>query len=284
MHICACMNLSDDHRLPLSVLLPIYHGDKPEWLHQALKSIENQTLKSSEIILVQDGPVSNELYNEVIYWKKRIPDLKVVELKENQGIPAALNAGIQACSQPWIARMDADDIADPLRFELQWNYLKSHPDIVILGSWIDEYDEAMTKKLSTRTVPELHQDIMRFAHWRSPFNHQTVIYLREAVLSVQGYPLEKVMGEDYVLWTRLLYRGFKAANIPQPLVKVRAGKSLLYRRKGWKYLKLEYKSMHMIYRMGFFTWHQYALQLLIRTLVRLLPTSGVRSVYKLLRR
>lgn len=279
------MNLFDNqNRIPLSVLLPIYHGDKAEWLRQSLSSIENQTIKATEIVIVQDGPVSADLLNELNQWKEGIPDLKVVELKENQGIPAALNAGVRACTQPWIARMDADDIADPFRFEIQWNYLQSHPDVVIVGSWIDEYDETMITRLATRKVPENHADIKRFAHWRCPFNHQTVIYHRQAVLSVDGYPLEKVMGEDYVLWTRLLHKGYKAANIPRSLVNVRAGKGLINRRKGWKYLQLEYKSMRMMYRMGFYSWYQYVLQLVIRTVVRLLPARGVGRVYKLLRR
>ncbi|MFN3952245.1 MAG: glycosyltransferase [Thermaurantimonas sp.] len=278
------MNHSDDQRLQLSVLLPVYQGDKAEWLHQSLLSIENQTWKASEIIVVQDGPVSAELSDELIYWKKRIPELKVVELKENQGIPAALNAGIQACSQPWIARMDADDIAMPNRFEIQWSYLRSHPDVVILGSWIDEYDETMSMRYATRKVPEHHRNILKFAHWRSPFNHQTVIYRREAVCAVGGYPPEKVMGEDYVLWTRLLHSGYISANIQCALVNVRAGKGLIARRKGLKYLLLEYKSMRMIYQMGFFTWYQYGMQLIIRTIVRLMPTRGVQKVYSWLRK
>lgn len=279
-----CMKHSDDQRLPLSVLLPVYHGDKAEWLRQSLLSIENQTLKASEIIVVQDGPVSAELSDELIYWQDLIPELKVVELPENQGIPAALNAGIQACSQPWIARMDADDIAEPYRFELQWRYLQSHPDVVILGSWIDEYNETITMRSATRKVPENHRNILRFARWRSPFNHQTVIYLREAVCAVGGYPPEKVMGEDYVLWTRLLHSGYTAANIQRALVKVRAGKGLIARRKGLKYLLLEYKSMSMIYRMGFFTWYQYGIQLIVRTIVRLMPARGVQKVYSWLRK
>lgn len=278
------MNLSFEQRLPLSVLLPIYHGDKAAWLRESLLSIQTQTVKASEIIVVQDGPIPAELEKELHDWQQRLPELKVVKLPENQGIPAALNAGIQAASQPWIARMDADDIAEPNRFEIQWQYLQKHLEVAIIGSWIDEYDENMKQKLASRELPTAHQDIYRFAHWRCPFNHQTVIYRREAVLSVGGYPLEKVMGEDYVLWARLLHAGYKAANIPQPLVRVRAGTSLIHRRRGWRYLNLEYKSMYMIYQMGFYKWYHYAIQLFIRTMVRLMPVGMVAGVYKLLRK
>ncbi|GCD77077.1 putative glycosyltransferase [Thermaurantimonas aggregans] len=278
------MNPFSEHRLPITVLLPIYHGDKALWLRESLKSIEAQTAKASEIIIVQDGPISGELEEELHRWQKHLPEIKIVKLPENRGIPAALNAGVQAASQPWIARMDADDIAEPYRFEIQWQFLQRHPEVAIIGSWIDEYDEGMKYKLASRELPTSHADIFRFAHWRCPFNHQTVLYRRDAVLSVGGYPLEKVMGEDYVLWTRLLHAGYLAANIPKALVRVRAGTSLIYRRRGRKYLKLEYKSMYMIYQMGFYKWYHYVIQLLIRTTVRLMPVSLVESVYKLLRK
>ncbi|MFN4300031.1 MAG: glycosyltransferase [Thermaurantimonas sp.] len=278
------MNPSSEKRLPLSVLLPIYQGDKAHWLRESLKSVEAQTAKASEIIIVQDGPIPSELEEELQKWQKHLPELKVVKLPENKGIPVALNAGVQAASQPWIARMDADDIAELYRFEMQWQYLQAHPEVAIIGSWIDEYDEDMKQKLASRELPTSHKDIYRFAHWRCPFNHQTVMYRRDAVLSVDGYPLEKVMGEDYVLWARLLHAGFKAANIPKPLVRVRAGTSLIHRRRGWVYLKLEYKSMYMIYQMGFYKWYHYAIQLLIRTTVRLMPVGIVAGIYKFLRK
>lgn len=284
MHICACMNPSSETRLPLSVLLPIYHGDKAEWLRESLQSIANQTRRASEIIIVQDGPVSDDLLNELNNWKERLPEINIVTLEENKGIPAALNAGILAATQPWIARMDADDIAESVRFEIQWNYLLSNTDVTIIGSWIDEYDETMTSKKASRRLPISHEEIFAFAHWRCPFNHQTVIYRKEAVRSVGGYPLEKVMGEDYVLWTKLLHAGCRAANIPQPLVKVRAGRSLIHRRRGWRYLRLEYKSMYMIYKLGFFQWYHYIIQLIIRTLVRLSPAVLVTGIYVLLRK
>ncbi|RCX05637.1 glycosyl transferase family 2 [Schleiferia thermophila] len=283
-HICPYMKTYFDQYLPISVLIPVYYGDRADWFDQAMRSLTQQTQRASELIVVQDGPISSELNDRIRFWLKLHHNGKLVTLPENQGIPAALNAGIQAATQPWIARMDADDISDLQRFEIQWDFLVKNPDVVIVGSWIDEYDESMTTFLSSRRPPVSHSEIYKFAHWRCPFNHQTVIYRRDAVLSVGGYPLTKVMGEDYVLWTRLLHAGYRTANIPRPLVKVRAGRALIHRRRGWHYLRLEYKSMSMIYRMGFFTWWQYLLQLCIRTAVRLSPTPVVRRIYSRLRK
>lgn len=277
------MNRSFEQYLPVSVLIPVYFGDRAEWFDQAMRSITHQTLRARELVIVQDGPVCPELQKRMRFWLSLYPSGKLVTLPENQGISAALNAGIQASTQPWIARMDADDIAESRRLEIQWNFLLKNPDVVIVGSWIDEYDETMTTLLASRRPPITHKKIYQFAKWRCPFNHQTVIYRRDAVLHVGGYPQRKVMGEDYVLWTRLLHAGYRTANIPKTLVKVRAGQSLIHRRRGWHYLKLEYHSMTMIYRIGFFSWWQYLLQLTIRTAVRLSPAYLVRNIYAHLR-
>ncbi|MEG1951664.1 MAG: glycosyltransferase [Bacteroidales bacterium] len=95
----------------------------------------------------------------------------ITNLSTNQGISAALNRGIQACSYSYIARMDADDIAKPHRFEKQIAFLKSHPEVDILRSNIDEFLDEETHIVSQIQIPISHADICKTIKRRCPFNH-----------------------------------------------------------------------------------------------------------------
>ena len=111
--------------MKFSLLLSVYQGDEKDWLKLAFQSITNQTHLPDEIILVEDGKIPRDL-KEIIRTfeknKKKIP-LKVISLKQNQGLATALNKGIAACKYEWIARFDADDINLPDRFQKQADFL-----------------------------------------------------------------------------------------------------------------------------------------------------------------
>jgi glycosyltransferase involved in cell wall biosynthesis len=105
--------------MSLSVLMSVYYKENPEYLQQALESIwDAQTLKPDEIVLVEDGPLTTELYSILTNWKNKLDKiLKRVPLEKNEGLTKALNMGIEHCSGEFIARMDSDDISCPNRFE-----------------------------------------------------------------------------------------------------------------------------------------------------------------------
>ena len=106
--------------MKFTVLMSVYKKEKAEYLKLALESVINQTLKPDEIVLVQDGVLTEELYGVVEKYHQKYPTIfKTYALKENQGLGKALNFGIDKCSNELIARMDTDDIAEPNRFELQ---------------------------------------------------------------------------------------------------------------------------------------------------------------------
>lgn len=95
-----------------SVLLSVYKNEKPEYLKSAIESIYfAQTLKPSEIILVEDGPLTVELYDVIRELKVKLENtLKIVKLEKNSGLGIALNKGIFECENELVARMDTDDI------------------------------------------------------------------------------------------------------------------------------------------------------------------------------
>lgn len=268
----------------ISVLMPVYQGDKAPDFDLALESVCNQTYPAKEIVVVQDGPLTPQLEAVLQKWNERNTTIKPVKLEKNLGLSGALNAGIDAVNFEWIARMDADDICKADRFEKQANYIDAHPEISIIGSWIDEYDGEMNEKTGVRKVPETHKEIRDYAKWRCPFNHMTVMYKTEAVRELGKYRNYGAVGDDYELWARFLLNGYKAANIQESLVYARTGSDFFgNRRRGMKYLKNELKEVNDLYRMGLFNRGIWLFHVGMKSLVRLMPATLVKGIYKLIR-
>ncbi len=268
----------------ISVLMPVYKGDKATDFDLALESVCTQTYPAGEIIVVKDGPLTAELECVLKKWQNLNTTIIPIRLTKNLGLSGALNAGIDAAQNEWIARMDADDICKPSRFKKQANYIASHPEISIIGSWIDEYDEQMKEKTGVRKVPETHKEIRDYARWRCPFNHMTVMYKTEAVRKLGKYRNYGAVGDDYELWARFLLNGYKAANIQQSLVNARTGSDFFgNRRRGIKYLRNELKEVNDLFKMGLFNRGIWIFHIIMKTFVRLMPAGLVKGIYKLIR-
>jgi glycosyltransferase involved in cell wall biosynthesis len=271
-------------KVAISVILPFYKGDDAEHLAAALKSLEDQTLRAEEIVLIQDGPVGEALNQLVTDWKKRMPEIHWLVRKENGGLSAALNSGIEVAKNEWLARMDADDICLPVRFEKQWKRIQEEKEIAIIGSWIEEFDEQMEKSIAIRRLPAEHDEILKYARWRCPFNHMTVMYRRSALMKLGMYKNYGAVGDDYELWARFLMNGYRSANLLEVLVKARAGEGFFSdRRRGMKYLKNEIKEINDLYKLGLLNAGHYAFHFLVKAIVRLSPKGAVRFFYKLIR-
>ena len=135
-----------------SVLLSLYHKESPLFLRQSLTSIFTQTLLPIEVVLVEDGPLTDELYVIIEESTIRHPELKVVSLPSNQGLGKALNEGLKHCSYDLVARMDTDDIAKPDRFEKQMAVFLEHPEIdVVGGGWRYAVTEVKLQMLFYKT-------------------------------------------------------------------------------------------------------------------------------------
>src|SRR5690554_1711797 len=155
-----------------------YGNDNPTFLEEAFQSIQNQTHKPSEIILVQDGPVTEELHQVVSKWKEALP-LKLLVNADNLGLGKSLTIGLEHCENDLVARMDADDICHPRRFEKQLDFLMTHPHISVVGTWIAEFEGTTSNIKSYRTLPTTHEELLPFSKKRCPLNHPTVMYRKE---------------------------------------------------------------------------------------------------------
>lgn len=260
-----------------SVLLSIYKKEQSTCLRQSLDSLFAQTLFPSEIILVKDGPLTSELDHIIAEYVQKYPVIKVISLRQNQGLGKALNEGLKYCSYNLVARMDTDDIAKPDRFEKQLQVFKKHPEIDVCSSWIEEFDENINNILSIKKLPENHQEIVHYAKHRCPVNHPVVMYKKDAVLRTGGY---EGFPEDYRLWIKMLLNGYKFYNIQESLLYFRFSKDMIKRRGGWKYAIDDIKSQVSFYNMGFLSLPTLLYNIIIRITVRLIPNSLRVTIYK----
>lgn len=271
-------------RPKFSVLMSVYDKEHPKYLSLSLKSITEQTTVPDEIVLIEDGLISKELKKVIEEYENLYPNIfKRVALDKNQGLGKALQIGIMHCNFNIIARMDSDDIARSDRFEKQLAMLADNLEFDVVGSFIDEFDGAITNVLATRRVPISSSEIYAGAKRRNPFNHMTVMFRKQAVLLAGNYQ-PFLWNEDYFLWVRMIQKQAKMANIPESLVYARTGKQMFERRGGIKYIINEIKLQNEFLRIGFINIFDFALNILIRTIFRLLPNSMRGYLYiKLLR-
>jgi len=270
--------------MKFSVLMSIYYKEKPEFFDRCMKSIwDEQTVKPNEILLVQDGPLTNELYEIITKWQNKLGKiLLTIPLPQNVGLGEALNIGLNKCKNELVARMDTDDIALPNRFKLQLEMFNKK-NIDICGSWVSEFNNDENKIISYRKVPENHDKIVKFAKKRNPLNHPSVMYKKSSVLKAGGYQ-HMLWFEDYYLWVRMMLNGAKFYNIQEALVKMRAGYGQLERRRGFKYAKAEYDFLKELRKIGFLNKIGFYENVLIRIPSRLLPQSFVKQLYHFIRK
>lgn len=254
-----------------SVLMSVYHKERPEYLKQAIESIQVQSLSTNDFVLVCDGPLNDEL--DAVIQTKQLEmgeNLNVVRLAKNGGLGNALNEGIKHCKNELVARMDSDDIAYPDRCEKQIAVFNTHSEVSICSGIVEEFTTD-PNTVDTRRVPsETNAEIIEFAKKRNPFNHPCVMYKKSAVKAVGSYQ-DFYLLEDYYLWLRMLMAGYQGYNIQEPLLYMRAGSDMYLRRAGWKYAKTQAKLFKFMKQQGFIGNGQYIKSCVIRSGSALAP-------------
>lgn len=263
-----------------SLLLPVYHGDDAAFLRRSFSSaVEEQTLRPSEVVVVQDGPVGPALAAELERIRETSPvPVTHVRLETNQGLAEALTHGLRACRHDLVARMDADDIALPGRFAAQIPVMVDRR-LDILGTGMYEFQNDPQQVSGRRQPPVGQERIERYARFHDPFNHPTVVYRRAAVEQAGGYQSMGLM-EDYWLFARMIAAGARVDNLSDPLVLYRVGAGAYARRGGIAQLRAEIALQREFRRTGFTTPAQAARNVLIRAGYRLVPVAMRRLAYR----
>lgn len=200
----------------ISVIMPVYNGEK--YLREAINSILNQTYKDFELIIINDGSTddSRSVINEFL-------DNRIIVIEQsNNGLARTLNIGAANCKGKYIARMDQDDISDPNRFLIQFNYLESHPKISVLSCAVRYINETgvLLGRSFTITWPNLIKK--KLLHYGCVICHPGVMMRKADFDVVNGYS-ETIGGRftDYHLWVKFVNNGFKIKNLSSVLLKYR---------------------------------------------------------------
>jgi hypothetical protein len=195
------MNQTMTNHPTISVVMTVYNGGR--YLDEAVESICRQTFADFEFLIVNDGSTDHTA-DVLSRHAEKDPRIRVIT-QPNRGLVAALNAGCAAARGEWIARMDADDVSLPDRFEKQMNFLRAHPEIGVLGGASQFIENGELVDMYERP-PLQHRDILDVFARGNPVVHPSMVIKRAAFEAVGGYRPLFVAAEDVDLWLRLAER------------------------------------------------------------------------------
>ncbi len=262
-----------------SVLMSVYYKEKADYLRESIQSMLEQTVPPDDFVLVCDGPLNEELDEVIADYERRFPCVfQIVRLDTNMGLGNALNIGIRYCKNELIARMDSDDISLPGRCESQLTQFEEDPSLDIMSGTLLEFDQDVSHITVAKYLPETNTNIHVYARKRCPFNHPAVMYKKSAVIKAGGY-VDFPLFEDYHLWIRMLHQGAKAFNIHEPILLMRAGRSMYQRRGGLNYIKKLYRFRRYMLKIGFCSVSDYIISVSVQIFFSLLPIRQREMFY-----
>lgn len=265
--------------MSISVIMSTYVREKPEYLDAALNSIwTEQSRKPDEIILVEDGPLTPDLYSIIDKWQDIISDAMIIIKNErNMGLAASLNKGIEQAHGLLIARMDSDDISCPERFMLQEKFMAEHPEVSILGGAIREFCDNGTLD-NIRQYPQNIEQVMATLHKASPLAHPTVMFRRDVFDQGLRYSTRHYLCEDITLWFDAIRNKHTINNMPDIILHFRRNDSVIRRRsseKAWSEFCAYNEGIRSVFGI-MTTRYMYSA---MRLAFRLMPTTVIKKIY-----
>ncbi len=203
--------------------MPVWNG--ASHLREAIDSILAQTERNFEFLIIDDGSTDDTVAIIESYQDARIRLIR----QEHEGIVVALNRGVAESRADWIARMDADDIAYPQRFEKQVALIRANPGAVLCHSQIRIIGEERYVTPSGRFVRSEALTMLRLCY-QTPIVHPTVMFRKDAFLACGGYLAEERHAEDYGLWGRLVLQG-TVVGCATPLLDFRVHQASISKQK-----------------------------------------------------
>ena len=219
------MTTSDAPRV--SVVMAVHDG--APFLRAAIDSLRAQTFRDFELIVVDDGSTDG---SAAIVRSIADPRIRLIANERNLGLAASLNRGVGAASGELIARLDADDLAEPRRLARQVEFMDVNPDVALLGSWYIEMGADGTS-LARRQLPTEHWDLRWHLCLTCPFVHSAMLWRRRLLAERVGrYDEQLRYGEDFELWRRVAER-LRVANLPAYLIRLRLHESSMTATYDW---------------------------------------------------
>ena len=199
----------------VSVIMAVYNGGR--YLREAIDSVVSQDSRDFEFVIVDDCSTDDTPAIVASYGDPRIV---CIRNEQNAGQTPSLNRALRAARGEYVARIDADDAYRPGKLAKQVAYLDAHPDVAVCGTAAVKFD-GEGRDFGVFTPPVRPEDVDFTIHYRVPVCHVSVMMRRDAVLACGGYDERYRYAADFALWSALLKRGHRIANLPERLMKYR---------------------------------------------------------------
>ena len=264
----------------IAVLMSVYKKETGVRLDRCMRSVwTDQTLKPDQIILVEDGPLTDELYSVINFWKNELQDVLVVlKNSENVGLTKSLNKGLSAVKTELIARMDTDDQSTPLRFEVQEKFMREHPEIDVLGGAYNIMDDKGVIQYA-KYFKHSHDEMMKQICWRCPLSHPTVM-MRSSMFKEKGLKYDERFrnSQDIALWVDAVLAGCKFANTDDVVLNFTEDDDV-YKRRGKVRAMNEYKSFSRAAKLIFGNYSWRRILPVLRYCFRRMPVKSINIIY-----
>lgn len=264
--------------------MSIYERDALSFIKESINSILCQNYIPIDFYIQLDGVVDMDVESFLDSLEQSNNRLILNKRMSNKGLACSLNDLLKIVLSKgyhYIARMDADDVSMPNRFEKQITYMETHPDIDCLGTWAIEIDNKGNEYFR-KQMPVTHEECFEFFKIRDCMIHPTVMFRRSYFEKVGLYPEDTYFGEDTMMWAKGFKAGCKFANLPEYLLKFRLDNDFFQRRRGWKHAKSIFTLRRQVNKMLGFGLREdcYALMYAI---VKLMPAKILDLIYRKMR-
>lgn len=199
----------------LTVLLPVHNGEK--WLAACLESLLTQTMPDFEVFLLDDGSTdgTSGIARRYALADRRV---QVFPTQKSQYLSQVLNSQLSRVRSEWVARMDADDLSDPRRFEAMLDYVHRRPEVDVLGTQARVIDRETRETVGQIRPPSDPSTLEVELLFRNPVVHPSVILRTRTLRHLGGYP-QVPHAEDYALWSRAVRTGLQITTLDQVLIE-----------------------------------------------------------------
>jgi amylovoran biosynthesis glycosyltransferase AmsE len=250
-----------------SVLMSIHYKCSKKHFIECLDSIKNQTLLPSQLVIIQDGEMPYDIKNILSLYDNL--DIKLLVNEKNMGLPYSLNLGLSHCQYDLVFRMDADDVCELNRIEIQCKEMISNEKLILLGSNVNLINLESEIINKSRKIPLNNKDIRKLLYFKNPFNHPSVVFRKSKLLEVGGYT-NLFLYEDWYLWIKLSKDKdniFK--NLDDNLLKYRIRS--FNERKGLKIIKAEFLFYKKLFHEKHINLSFFTSIIITKSIVRILP-------------
>ena len=263
----------------ISVIMGIYNC--ADTLFEAMDSLLAQTFQDFEVVLCDDGSKDNTYAVAQSYVERYPGKVILLQNEKNMGLNYTLNKCLRQARGEYIARMDGDDVCDPTRFQKEVDFLDAHPEFALVSTEMVMFDQ--NGDWGKTTVIERPQ-VEDFCTHSPFFCHAAAMIRRDVFLEVEGYTVDPrlLRVEDCHLWFKIYAKGYRGANIPEPLNKMRDDRNATRRRNfkarlnGCYVVFVGFKMVHM----PWYRYHYAVRNLIVEMIKCVIPTSVYEWIHK----